>query len=201
MVRRTASAGRAIMHTGLDDHLNPDDAAQRRVLTRRLRELPHDSRPPFGWSEFQRRASLRERARSSRSALRQEATAVAACIALMVLALAVWIRLGSAGPEAAPPGANREAAVATHEDAGARPRDELEQVAAAPYGRAIVRVSTRLAVQDLEDRIASVDDQLTIERVENPHDSQVRVLQRERARMIHALAQVRYAENLAAELP
>jgi hypothetical protein len=45
------------------------------------------------------------------------------------------------------------------------------------------------------------DDQLTIERVENGREAQLRALQRERARMIDSLAQVRYAEMLAAELP
>jgi hypothetical protein len=179
--------------------MDPNGEAQRRAMAQRLRELPHELRPPFGWNELQRRARLPRRLRVSSDRLPRVAAAIAACLTLM-LALAMWIHSG-------PPARQRDggqveqAAVRSPGEDGALAGAELEQMAAAPYGRALVRVSTRLAVQELEDRIASVDDQLTIERVEKGRDVQLRALQRDRARMIDSLAQVRYAESLAAELP
>jgi hypothetical protein len=70
-----------------------------------------------------------------------------------------------------------------------------------PRDPAIVHVSTRLAVTDLEDRIASVDDLLNAARVEHRRDAPLQTWQRERARLVDSLAQVRYAESLAAQLP
>jgi len=74
-------------------------------------------------------------------------------------------------------------------------------LASLPRDPAIVHVSTRLAVTDLEDRIASVDDLLNAARVEHRRDAPLQTWQRERARLVDSLAQVRYAESLAAQLP
>ena len=198
------------MHTGLDDPMDPNGEAQRRAMAQRLRELPHELRPPFGWSELQQRARLPRRLRLSSNRLPRVAAAIAACLTLM-LALAMWIHSGQVRQVSESAAGGDPAYVLSHSggqgigeprrEDGALAGAELEQMAAAPYGRALVRVSTRLAVQELEDRIASVDDQLTIERVEKGRDVQLRALQRDRARMIDSLAQVRYAESLAAELP
>jgi hypothetical protein len=192
------------MHTGLDHRLDPDAEAQRRAMAQRLRELSPELRPPFGWAELQERSRMRRRMGPSPSRVSWAAAAVAACVTLM-LALAAWVhsdpvrRWGGAGASL-----GSAAVQATARPIGTesmRSRERLERMAAEPYGRAIVRVSTRLAVQDLEDRIASVDDQLTIEQIEDGRAAQLHALQRERARMIDSLARVRYAEMLAAELP
>jgi len=65
----------------------------------------------------------------------------------------------------------------------------------------IVRVGTRAAVTNLEDRIAWVDDTLTSMREKGGEADRTRALQFERDRLVNSLAQVRYAETLAANLP
>ena len=63
---------------------------------------------------------------------------------------------------------------------------------------AVVRVGTRSAVADLEDRIALVDDVLSDEGLEAGNSVHIVALQHERARLVNSFAQVRYAETLAA---
>jgi len=63
---------------------------------------------------------------------------------------------------------------------------------------AVVSVDTHAAVALLEDRIAFVDDVLSHESVEGAPASHIAALQRERARLVDSLVQVRYAESLAA---
>ncbi len=58
-----------------------------------------------------------------------------------------------------------------------------------------------MAVTELEDQIATVDDQLTVERLSQPQAQHLAVLQRDRAQMVESLAQVRYAQDLVAGLP
>jgi hypothetical protein len=65
----------------------------------------------------------------------------------------------------------------------------------------IVRVDTRAAVTNLEDRIAWIDDALTSVRAEAGEADRARALQNERDRLIGCLVQVRYAETLVAALP
>jgi hypothetical protein len=74
----------------------------------------------------------------------------------------------------------------------------LEQHSVEP---ALVRVGPRLAVANLEDRIAWVDDALTDAQFTPASAAGLRALQQERARLISSLAQVRYAETLVAQVP
>jgi len=74
-------------------------------------------------------------------------------------------------------------------------------LAAQPAEPAIVRVGTRAAVMTLEDRIAWADDTLTSMRAKGGEPDRARALQYERDRLVNSLAQVRYAETLAADLP
>ena len=67
-----------------------------------------------------------------------------------------------------------------------------------PVEPAVMRVGTRAAVTDLEDRIAWVDDVLSAERLDAVDPTHIVALQRERARLVNSLAQVRYAESLVA---
>jgi hypothetical protein len=64
-----------------------------------------------------------------------------------------------------------------------------------------VHVGTRAAVAGLEDRIAQVDDLLTFVRLEGARPDGIVALQQERARLVGSLAQVRYAEVMAARSP
>jgi hypothetical protein len=82
----------------------------------------------------------------------------------------------------------------------ARERAQASQqwLARQPDEPALIRVGPRLAVANLEDRIAWLDDALTDEQFGRVDAQQVAALQQERARLVNSLAQVRYAETLAA---
>jgi len=95
----------------------------------------------------------------------------------------------------------RHATLAWDEAAAARSAASERWLAALPEEPVIVRVGTRAAVTNLEDRIAWVDDTLTSLRAEGGEGGRARALQYERDRLINSLAQVRYAETLAADLP
>ena len=62
---------------------------------------------------------------------------------------------------------------------------------------ALTRVGNRAAVTGLEDRIAQVDDLLSAARDAQAAPARLGALQQERARLVGALVQVRYAETLA----
>jgi hypothetical protein len=66
---------------------------------------------------------------------------------------------------------------------------------------ALVRVGPRLAVANLEDRIAWVDDALTDAQFASVNTGRMHALEQERARLVSSLAQVRYAETLVAQTP
>lgn len=70
-----------------------------------------------------------------------------------------------------------------------------------PHEPAVVRVGPRLAVANLEDRIAWMDDALSDAQLTAAGDASVRALRQQRARLVSSLAQVRYAETLAAGMP
>jgi hypothetical protein len=55
-------------------------------------------------------------------------------------------------------------------------------------------------VSTLEDRIAWVDDALSDARFGKADGAHLRTLEYERARLVSSLAQVRYAETLAAQV-
>ena len=74
-------------------------------------------------------------------------------------------------------------------------------LASLPHEPAVVRVGTRSAIASLEDRIAQVDDLMTSLRVNGTPADRVAALQRERLRLVGSLAQVRYAEVVAARSP
>jgi hypothetical protein len=167
-------------------------------FARLLRELPDEAIRPYGFGEFERRARLREHAAASRAGAHK---ALAAAV-LAVGALALCMRFGGFAPRLAqvPP---------THAGAGSL-RPALAQ--AAPAARAelvdgwlaslpseppVVRVGTRAAVTGLEDRIAQIDDLLSAARTGESRSDRVIALQRERARLMGTLLQVRYAETLA----
>jgi hypothetical protein len=67
--------------------------------------------------------------------------------------------------------------------------------------QALVRVPAQMAVTELEDQIATMDDQMNAVRLSHPHTQQLALLQRDRAQMVESLAQVRYAQNLVLGLP
>jgi hypothetical protein len=181
------------------------DLEHPRMLSRLLRELPDETAPPYGWSEFQRRAS--RRAAPHRDSIGSRSLAVLAVIVAGILALT--LRLGEPlrpalhPPQVAADGGSgvvdssfREAPADTmHSELRTQ---RLERwLASFPDEPALVRVGNRAAVTGLEDRLAEVDDLLTVERIDQAQPARLLALQQERRRLVSSLAQVRYAQTLA----
>jgi hypothetical protein len=178
------------------------------ALARLLRELPDDSSQPYGWSEFQRRAEQRAYGRHGRHGRAGgQALAALGVIALGVVVLS--LRLGGpAQPAPRPQDSGAEsggvgaAAIGAGERSGvSAARAELLErwLASLPDEPAVARVGARAAMTGLEDRLAEVDDLLTAERIDQAQPTRLFALQLERQRLVSSLAQVRYAETLAAE--
>jgi hypothetical protein len=157
---------------------------------KRLRELPDAQAPPYGYGEFSRRYA-RRRSRQARAPLRLMAVALAVVVAGWVMkhGLAPVMTDVAAVSPTPPPLAAGAAALTGNAERwlNAQPRS------------AIVRVPTQMAVGELEDQIAAMDDQLNALRLAQPHAQQLAALQRDRAQLVESLAQVRYAQILVAD--
>ena len=174
-------------------------------IGQKLRDLPCASAPPIHWDEFKRRQLLRRT--RARSAQRHQSKLAAAVEIVKVSASGFWSRLPSPKTILAQratalvmPTESHLAPVAWDE---AAPRSAASErwLAALPEEPVIVRAGTRSAVTILEDRIGWVDDTRTRIRAEGGEGARAFALQHERDRLINSLAQVRYAETLAADLP
>lgn len=159
----------------------------------RLRELASEATPPYDFEEFRRRGSERA-ARKGQHVRWWPHAAAAAGIAGVVAAMAL---LGNGSNVNSPP---QTAAVAGGVNAtpGVQEMPSRAWLAHQPAEPVVVRVSSRIAVTNLEDRIAWFDDVLMNERLQGADAEQVKVLEQERARLVSTLAQVRYAEALVA---
>jgi hypothetical protein len=179
------------------------DLEQPAALARLLRELPDAAAPPYGWCEFQQRAAQRALARPSRSGTR----AFAAVTAIVAAIVAVSLRIGPPAQHAQwPPQAPSDVIAGTTAGPGtgvafsAARTEMLERwLASLPDNPALVQVGPRAAVTGLEDRLAEVDDLLTMERFEQARPTHLLALQQERRLLVSSLAQVRYAEELVDE--
>jgi hypothetical protein len=170
--------------------------------------------------------SIRSLASINRVSWRQ--LAAAAALLAVVCGIAVWGRVGGGGrpafterttfqqaatgfgatmPDATGPGGampnatKMSPALVQHVSRGQDARSIESWLATLPREPVVVHVGTRAAVARLEDRIAQVDDWLTAERLDGVQPERLAVLQRERVRLVGSLAQVRYAEVVASELP
>lgn len=162
-----------------------------------LRALSAASPPPFDFAELQRRTgSLRARrtARPGWTALPRAAVPVAAALCALLAGAALWSRVRT---ERATHATHVVHTVGTGQAPLAAP--PASWPAQVPQEPAIVRVSTRLAVTDLEDRIAAVDDVLSAEQVDGAAAARLTDLRSTRERLMRSLVQVRYAEYLMAE--
>jgi hypothetical protein len=196
-------------------------------VRQRLRELPVERQAPYDWAEFRRRE--RERARPRRSPVKWEHAALAAGITALIASVAMWGRtdhqlpdLASNGavtvPAAVDPAFDEElnqrfnaAAVEASLAAQAAVAAQFAALARAPASKrwlerhavepAVVRMGPRLAVANLEDRIAWVDDALTDAQFASVNTGRMQALEQERARLVSSLAQVRYAQTLVAQMP
>jgi hypothetical protein len=188
------------MHFDLEDtHSVPE-------IVQMLRHLPTENTPPIRWKEFKRRQLLK-RVRAQ-AAQRRQFALVAGAAAVMIGALALWRHLPPQQNLAAPqspvatlPMAHRPIVPIAWDEAALRSVASERWLATQPAEPVIVRVGTRAAVTNLEDRIAWADDTLTSMRAKGGEAERARALQFERDRLVNSLAQVRYAETLAADLP
>ena len=183
-------------------HYDLEHAAGVTDLGQKLRELPNEREPPVRWDEFKRR-QLCERARR-RSGRRVAQLASIAIVALG--ALGIWGHFAlppmpSAQRATAPPARKTQLAALAGDEAIRRSDASEQWLAALPEEPIVVHVGTRVAVTDLEDRIAWVDDTLSWMRAAGGGGAGVNALQNERNRLINSLVQVRYAEALAADPP
>jgi hypothetical protein len=201
------------MHTDID---KPRD----QVVGARLRELPSELSPPYGWNEFRSRLSGGREPGRENTYGRQ---AIAAAVVLVAVALiAVWGRVGKPTSRAIDPASMRVTDPASAQDsaeadagrasstggpnsdpASHSPRARaLERwLASLPREPGVIRVGTRADVAGLEDQIAQMDDLLSSARLQGIGQERLVALQRERARMLGSLAQVRFAEVVADESP
>ncbi|HEY6454091.1 MAG TPA: hypothetical protein VIY90_02295 [Steroidobacteraceae bacterium] len=176
-----------------------------KTLLEQLRDLPPGD-APYGYSEFSYRHA-RRRLRQAQRPVRLLAAAVAVVIAGWVVKHGLAPVIGAMStvadaplPHSLPPGFGPAPA-----PAGARPvllpTVNAERWLEAHPQRGLVRVPAQMAVTELEDQIATMDDQLNAVRIAQPHAQQLAMLQRDRAQLVESLAQVRYAQNLVAGLP
>jgi hypothetical protein len=188
----------------MTDMKHDDRELSAQAIASKLRNLPHAGALPYEWAEFRARSDQRRD-------LRRRAAGIAACFAVIIAGLAVWTRLdgGSsamnelAKSEETSSESSAQTPPLNNEDstASAHARDAAQWLASLPSEPTVVRIDTRFAVTDLEDRIAWLDDLLSAVEVERVRPDHISTLRRERAQLVDSLAQVRYAETLAAELP
>lgn len=210
------------MRSDLNRFSSPDDIAQR------LRALPGEPDVPYDWAEFRSREKARHWRPRAAVKWQHAATAAGVTVFIAVMAMwgrsAQHTENVNASAAGIAPQSQQQSAQGneTYEDKelGARIAGlALEATAAAiesqrlnferaqasqrwlerqPAEPAVVRVGPRLAVANLEDRIAWLDDAVTDEQFGSEDATHVAALQQERARLVNSLAQVRYAETLAA---
>ncbi len=177
---------------------------ERQETADRLRKVPTEVPPPYDWLEFRRREQIRGlAARSSRASNGLPYLAVAATLLVVVVGTLAFMshrRPAHVLVHAALPAESPRTAY-SQRNADWRTEDAERWLASLPPEPVIVRFGTRVAVTRLEDRIAQVDDLLTAANVEDAQPARVAELRQERGLLVNSLAQVRYAEALAANAP
>ena len=171
------------------------------LVLHRLRDLP-DAAAPYAYGEFSRRYS-RRRVQQTQRPLRLLAAALAVLMAGWVFRHGLPPLVTDSPPLAEAPvmPAAPPLAVADSHWPVLLPTVNAESWLNAHPRQALVRVPAQMAVTELEDQIATMDDQLNAVRLSQPPAQQLVRLQADRAQMIESLAQVRYAQNLVAGLP
>ncbi len=164
---------------------------QEELLTHLARR---DWAAPFDYDGLQLRIARRQR----RSELgRRVAMASLTAVSLgLVGLLLVSGRSGPGAPFLSP--ATAPAAVAMDASTVQVAMDE-RWLSSLPREPAVARIATRLPVAQLEDRIAWLDDSLSIAMQERAAQSDIGVLRSQRAQLVDALVRVRYAEQLSTQ--
>jgi hypothetical protein len=180
------------MHTDLESQAG---------LRRLLRALPEVTQQPYAYQEFEQRVLERERmARGATGSTRLLAAAVVAVAAVSSLWRLTALTPEPLNPRSTTAGAPSAQGLSPQSD-DARTMEQERWLANLPQEPALVHVGARSAVMGLQDRIAQVDDLLSIERNARAQPARLQALRQERARLVGTLVQVRYAETLADNLP
>jgi len=179
-----------------------DIERRQQQLADRLRALPTDAQPPYDWLEFQRRTQLSRAVGAPRFAGLRYVAGAAVLLLLAVGSIALMTHShGIRVARVAAPIVTRLEPEVSARVADARAQAAERWLASLPSEPVIVRFGTRVAVSSLEDRIAQVDDLLTAANFGDVQPARLAALQQERGRLVNSLAQVRYAEALAANAP
>jgi hypothetical protein len=155
-------------------------------LRRALEQLPAFEPPAGGWAAIEARLAPA----TARRRYRAGAAAAAALAGLAAVALALWPGLES------PRDAAREAPALNAATAGAelvQRSAQLERLLAALPPARGTRASTGLTSTLLEDRIAMVDERLSLAPGDDLPPAATRALWRERVLLLDSLVRVRYA--------
>jgi hypothetical protein len=202
--------------------LKPRNSQSAENISRQLRELPEELPAPYDFAEFSRRG--RDRMSSRRTLVKWPHAAAAATLTAVVAGMAMLANgsrpdgpaidlatesasvssvTGAQVSASSGMGESRDTDPSRSQTSVARSAEQSratrEWLARQPPEPALVRVVPRIAVANLEDRIAWFDDTLNEERLDGGNADHVKVLQQERARLVASLAQVRYAESLVAD--
>ncbi len=163
------------MHTGLSE------------WSGRLAALPEFEPPPDGWEAIQAARKLREAGESRHWPIAIAATALAAVAGL------AWQLQSTQGELRYGNSLASDPAIVTG-DAVRAENARLELVLAALPEMRVIRGSTAFTVSQLEDRLAFVDDRLSLFTLEPNAPEHAERLWRERVELMNSLVQVRYAD-------
>jgi hypothetical protein len=144
-------------------------------------------RAPYDFATFTQRAALGHRRARLTRGLAVSALTLVMVAGLALLASSAWQK----------PGAVREQADSARQRHRARILDPELLLASMPSEPGVVRFETRVAVTELEDRIALLDDAASAAAVTREFHPELVSLRDERERLVRTLAQLRYAEQLA----
>jgi len=149
--------------------------------------LPGFEAPASGW-----RGVLAAREEREARLDRRWPAALAAAVLVATAGLAWWLQ--SAQRELSADAPATEASALPVAAAIRAENERLESILASLPERNAMRGSTAFTVAELEDRLASVDDRLSLVSLEPNAPERAEALWRERVDVMHTLVQVRYAD-------
>lgn len=210
------------MHPGVGRSAGDEREAAFEAVAQKLRELPNEAPPPFDWGELRRRMQTKSAKDQARRVVMMRlqdevpyrVLAVIAGLAVIGAALlianrferrvgeVVRMRAEAEPAQLVQPGVQLAGNRGSEAEALLARADSAERwLADRPDDSAVVRVSAHLAIANLENRVAVMDDLLNLERLQHAQPSRLRALQLQRAQLVDSLAQVRYAQMLVEETP
>ena len=153
----------------------------------RLAALAEFEPPAAGWQSVMTAREARE-ARLDR----RWPVALAAAVLVVTAGLAGWLQSAQRALTGEP-GADQRASLPVAAEMRAQ-NERLESILATLPERHAMRGSTAFTVAEIEDRLALLDDRLSLVALEPNAPERAEQLWRERVELMHSLVQVRYAD-------